>query len=92
MTMMRLKVEKQGEGLHPNEAVVAVNSIDGPVIMVVDPTIIFPDDSVTIGWPVARNSELSQFLVELPRETENGSWRVWVPEKELVQDDERKRA
>lgn len=88
--MMRLKIEKQGEGLHPNEAVVAVNTKDGPVMMVVDQTIIFPDDSVVIGWPVARDA--NEFLVELPRETENGSWRVWVPETEIVSDDTRKRA
>lgn len=87
--MMRLKIEKQGEGLHPNEAVVAVNTKDGPVMMVVDQAIIFPDDSVVIGWPVASDS--NGFLVELPRETENGSWRVWVPETEIISD-ERKRA
>jgi hypothetical protein len=92
MTMMRLKVERQGEGLHPNEAVVAVNTKDGPVMMVVDATIIFPDDTVVIGWPVARDQNAAQYLVELPRETENGAWRVWVPEKELRDDDERKRA
>ena len=90
--MMRLKVEKRGEGLHPNEAVVAVNTKDGPVMMVVDPTIISPDDTVVIGWPVARDQSTSQFLVELPRETEHGSWRVWVAEKEVLNDDVRKRA
>jgi hypothetical protein len=90
--MMRLKVERQGEGLHPNEAVVSVRTKDGPVTMIVDPTIVFPDDTVVIGWPVARDPNNSQFLVELPRETEHGSWRVWVPEGELQQDDQRKRA
>ncbi|WP_316178058.1 hypothetical protein [Bradyrhizobium sp. SZCCHNRI1009] len=90
--MMRLKIEKHGEGLHPNEVVVSVNTKDGPVMMVVDPTIIFSDDSVVIGWPVARDPNTSQYLVELPRETEHGSWRVWVPESELRQDEQRKRA
>ena len=90
--MMRLKVEKIGEGLHPNEAVVSVQTKDGPVMMVVDPTIINPDDTVVIGWPVATDPKNQALLVELPRETEHGSWRVWVAERELHFEDERKRA
>lgn len=90
--MMRLKVEKHGEGLHPNEAVVSVMTKDGPVMMVVDQTIIYPDDTVVIGWPVARDQQERLFLVELPRETESGAWRVWVAEQELHPEDDRKRA
>jgi len=90
MAMMRLKVERQGQGLHPDETVVSVRTKDGPVTMVVDHTIIYPDDTVVVGWPVARDASL--FLVELPRETESGSWRVWVAEQELQAEEERKRA
>ncbi len=88
--MMRLQVEKTGEGLHPSEVVVSVNGKDGPVSMVLDPTVIFQDGTVNVGWPVATNG--NYFLIELPRETMNGSWRVWVSGDELKGEEERKRA
>ena len=88
--MMRLKVEKIGEGLHPSEIVVSVKGKDGPTALVLDPSIIFEDGTVNVGWPVATNGNL--FLIELPRETMNGSWRIWVPGEELKSEEERKRA
>ena len=88
--MMRLKVEKVREGLHPNELVVAVKTKDGPVPMVVDSNVILPDGTVSIGWPVSRDADF--FLVELPRETAQGSWRVWVAEQKLRRAEDRKRA
>lgn len=36
------------------------------------------DDKLEIGYSI--NSRDSDLLVELPRETINGSWRVWVPQ------------
>lgn len=87
--MMRLKVENVGDGLHPSEVVVSVKSKDGPISIVLDPTIIFGDSTVNVGWPVATDGNF--FLVELPRETMNGSWRVWVPGEELKSEEERKR-
>jgi hypothetical protein len=88
--MMRLKVEKIGEGLHPSEMVVSVQTRTGPEKMIVDPKVIGPDSTVAIGWPVAKDN--SFLLVELPRETLQGSWRVWVADKELERVEERKRA
>jgi hypothetical protein len=79
--MMRLKVEKVGEGLHPSELVLSIHTRAGPVSMVVDPTVILPDNTVSIGWPVGRDGGF--YLVELPRETMHGSWRVWVAANEL---------
>lgn len=88
--MMRLKVEKVGEGLHPSETVVSVQTKDGPVSMVIDPHAISADGTVSIGWPVGKHEDF--FLVELPRETVQGAWRVWVASQQLEQSDERKRA
>jgi hypothetical protein len=88
--MMRLKVEKVGEGLHPSEIVVSVKGKEGPVSLVLDPSIMFEDGTVNVGWPVATNGNF--FLIELPRETMNGSWRIWVPSDELRGEEERKRA
>jgi hypothetical protein len=88
--MMRLKVEKIGEGLHPSETVVAIQTKDGPVSLIVDAQVILSDSTVNIGWPVGRENDF--YLVELPRETVQGSWRVWVDENELKQTEDRKRA
>jgi len=88
--MMRLKVEKVGEGLHPSELVVSVKTRSGPVSVIVDPSLIGPDETVGIGWPVGKEGDY--FLVELPRETVQGSWRVWVSGQELEAAEERKRA
>jgi hypothetical protein len=88
--MMRLKVEKIGEGLHPSELVVSVRTRTGPVNVIVDPKLIAPDNTIGVGWPVAKDN--SFLLVELPRETVQGSWRVWVADKELERVEERKRA
>jgi hypothetical protein len=88
--MMRLKVEKVGEGLHPSELVVSVQTKDGPVLMIVDPGLISPDGTVNIGWPVGKKNDY--FLVELPRETVQGAGRVWVAANELTQAQEKKRA
>jgi hypothetical protein len=78
---MRLRVERIGEGLHPSETVVSVQTRNGPVSMVVDLDVILPDNTVRIGWPVGLEDDY--YLVELPRETVLGAWRVWVAKNEL---------
>lgn len=79
--MMRVKIERVSEGLHPSETVVAVRTADGSEKMVVASRSIV-DDTVDIGYPIDRRDGLA--LVELPRETTTGSWRVWVSEDALV--------
>ncbi len=88
--MMRLQVDRVEEGLHPNESVVSVKTRHGPVTMLIDNTIVGPDGTVGIGWPVSREDDY--YLVELPRETFQGSSRVWVPGEELKNGEEKKRA
>lgn len=88
--MMRLKVEKIGEGLHPSELVVSVQTRTGPVSMVVDPQIIFEDGTVAVGWPVGKEKDF--YLVDLPRETVQGAARVWVGPGELIEVNGKKRA
>jgi len=88
--MMRLKVEKVGEGLHPSELVVSVQTRHGPVSMIIDPGVIYPDDTVSVGWPVGRENDF--YLIELPRETVQGAARVWVGSAELKHVNGKKRA
>jgi hypothetical protein len=81
--MMRLKVRQLGEGLHPSEMFVSVETRDGPQDLAVDPTSIH-GSTLAVGWPVGR--EGNYLLVELPRPTSLGSRRVWVRKDELITD------
>ncbi len=42
------------------------------------------DGMIDIGFPVG--SEAGRYLIELPRETLRGSWRVWIPADALVRE------
>ena len=87
--MMRLKVAEIGKGLHPSEVVAAVRTADGVERLVVSRRSI-QDSSIQVGWPLGEKDSLA--LVELPRETQTGAWRVWVNKDQLVEVEERVRA
>jgi len=72
---MRLKVQDLGAGAHPSERVVKIETQNGPARLVVDAGSIL-GDMVEVGHPVAVKN--GHYLVELPRETYSGDWRVWV--------------
>lgn len=72
---MRVKIEEVGSGQHPSEKVVKIVTTTGPEQLVVDQRSI-QDHSLDVGYPVGQHN--GHFLVELPRETFRGSWRVWV--------------
>jgi hypothetical protein len=77
---MRVKIEEISTGQHPSERVVKVETREGPEQLVVDKRSIL-DQSLDVGFPVGQHN--GHFLVELPRETFRGAWRVWV-EKGIV--------
>lgn len=80
---MRVRVQEVGDALHPNERVVEIATASGKERLVVDKRSI-ESNSVSVGSPISRDKGL--WLVELPRETTNGSWRVWVKEDLLIKD------
>lgn len=77
---MRVKVETIGVGQHPSEKIVSVETKEGPQQLVVDERSIH-SHSLDVGFPVGEHN--GHYLVELPRETSRGEWRVWV-EKGIV--------
>lgn len=81
---MRVKVEQVGNGLHPSEVVVSVRTNEGAERLVVDRRSLSSNNSLEVGYPIDSRDNL--FLVELPRETTTGSWRVWVHESETVRE------
>lgn len=79
---MQLKVKRMGEGQHPSEVVVAVRTADGSdEKLIVDKRSIRQGDMLEIGYPVGEDRD--ELLVELPRESLRGIWRIWV-KRELV--------
>jgi hypothetical protein len=82
--MMRLKVTQLGEGLHPSETFVSVETKDGPEELIVDPHSL-KNSTLPVGWPVGRQDPY--LLVELPSPTARGYMRVWVRRDELIPGD-----
>ena len=79
---MRVKVNEVGRGLHSSEVVVQIETAEGePQRLVVDRRSII-DGTIEVGYPVRRDN--GYYLIELPRETIDGSWRVWVSKDVLV--------
>ena len=80
---MKIKVRELGVGLHPSEKLVEVTTTEGPAAVPLDYRTVV-HGHVDVGYPLA--SEPDRALVELPQETINGMWRVWVPRSEIVED------
>ena len=87
--MMKVKVARGEGGLHPSEVVVAIQTREGPQYLVVDNRSLSGGDYLQVGYPIRRDGD--EYLIELPRETTAGSWRVWVNKRE-IQEDERQYA
>jgi len=79
---MRLLVEEVGSGLHPSEAVVIVKTAKGQERLIVSKRSI-SNGSIEVGWPLREDGD--DLLIELPRETQAGAWRVWVNRTQITE-------
>lgn len=82
--MARIKVRQVGNGLHPSEVVVEVRAAEGERERLVVDRRSLRDDTLGVGYPVGQDHD--RLLVELPRETQRGLWRVWVSPELVVED------
>jgi hypothetical protein len=80
--MSRVRVEVVGEGQHPSERVVVITTADGSRERVIVDRDSIEDSMIDIGFPVGGDED--RLLVELPRETINGAWRVWMRRADVV--------
>jgi hypothetical protein len=80
---MRVKVEKVGKGLHPNEVLVKIETAKGPQELFID-TRSLRHDTIEVGYPITEKD--GYYLIELPAETSSGAWRVWVDKKKTLSD------
>jgi hypothetical protein len=80
--MLRIDVDQVDEGLHPSEKVVTFQTADGErEEIAVDQS--FVDGLSLSVYPIERVSD--RLLVELPRETARGQWRVWISNSAVLE-------
>jgi len=80
--MPRIRVDVLGEGQHPSERIIAVLTADG------QRETVFVDEGSIEGqtidaYPVGQAN--GRVLVELPRETTSGRWRIWVKQTDVLE-------
>jgi len=78
--MVRIKVTHRENGPIPSETVVTIPTTTGSEEVVVHASQV-TDDGVEAGFI---GEEGDSVLVELPRETVSGRWRVWIPKDARV--------
>lgn len=76
----RVKITHREAGPIPSETVVTITTTSGPEEVVVHASQATAE-SVEAGF-IGREGD--RVLVELPRETVSGRWRVWVPKDALI--------
>lgn len=79
--MPRITVEQVEDGLHPSEVVVTIRTAEGRTEEVaVDRQLV--EHGAMRAYPVSSGQD--RVLVELPRETLSGAWRVWMPKASVL--------
>ncbi|MSP66842.1 MAG: hypothetical protein EXQ96_01850 [Alphaproteobacteria bacterium] len=81
MTMW-VRIENIGEGQHPSERIVVVVAADGSREQLIVDLRTLQNDMMEIGYPVGVSGD--KLLVELPQETMQGAWRVWVRKDAVI--------
>ena len=79
---MRLKIKWLADGPGHGEVLIAVTTLEGyDEQVIVHPSTIV-DETIEIGYPIHREDDTA--LVELPRETMSGRWRIWVSKESIA--------
>jgi hypothetical protein len=77
---MRIKFKNRRDGPIPSETVVTIPTVSGTEDVIVHHSQV---DASTIEVGFIREREDGSLLIELPRETMSGRWRVRVPRSAL---------
>jgi hypothetical protein len=80
--MARIRVQILGEGQHPSEALVAVQTADGVRENLIVDRRSIDHSTIEVGYPVGSSAD--RYLIELPRETVNGQWRLWMKRSDVL--------
>lgn len=80
---MWVKIQRLGEGQHPSELVIGVPTSDGTMERLIVDRRSLENDAIDVGYPVGGDDK--RLLVELPRETIGGQWRVWLNKEDVLE-------
>ena len=80
---MWVRVQRLGDGQHPSEVVIGVTTWDGSVERLIVDRRSLDKDAIEVGFPVGGDDK--RYLVELPRETIGGQWRVWFARGDVLE-------
>jgi hypothetical protein len=78
--MRRLTCSVLGHGPGPSETIIEIKTSDGRVEVVVDDSLV--NDGALLIRRVLEHRK-NKTLVELPKESSTGRWRVWVDDSTL---------
>ena len=81
MNAMRIKFKSRQEGPIPLEAVVTISTARGRTEDVIVHRSQIDERSVEVDYIGERDGLL---LIELPRQSMSGHWRVWVPKSAVA--------
>jgi hypothetical protein len=82
---MLIKIKVIAEGPGPSEKLIGVKTSEGDTEqIVVSRRVLRNGHAIEVGLALA--AENGNILVELPRESTRGRWRVWVPESEIEEE------
>lgn len=79
--LMKLNIQSAIDGSVPSETVVTILTASGGNEEVVVHRDQVKDNRMDVGFI---GKQEKRVLVELPRETVKGRWRIWVPESEVA--------
>lgn len=80
--MARIKVQILGDGQHPSEALVVVQTANGVQENLIVDRRSIEQSMIEVGYPVGSSDD--RYLIELPRETVNGQWRLWMKRSDVL--------
>ncbi len=79
---MLIKVTIIRDGHGPSEKLIGVRTSGGEVEQVIVSKRILKGSTIEVGLGLAY--EDGRILIELPRESTSGKWRVWIPESGIA--------
>ena len=77
---MLIKCEIISDGPGPSEKIVGIKTDGGAEQVVLSSRTIISGGFLNVGEPLSNEGD--RYLVELPRESASGRWRIWVPDSE----------
>ena len=74
---MMVKCTLIADGPGPSEVTVSILTVEGHREEVVLAKRFLKDNKMNVGAALMRDGD--KYLIELPRESASGRWRIWVP-------------